>query len=349
MVTKSGVRAAVRAAVIAYGAAASLPALALGLGEIEMQSFLNEALRAEVELLDTRELTVDDIRIRLASTDDFDRLGVERSYFLTSIKFDIEVDEDSGRGVIRLSTDEAVLEPFIDLIIEARWPSGRLLREYTILVDPPTFEQGVVTVSAAERVQDSNPDKPALARESRPQQPDSGGSEATTSSRADGGVALRQSSLPAGQMPQRAFSAETAETPRSGNRYMVKRDETLWQIASQGKPAGVSVQQAMLEIQRLNPEAFISGNINRIKAGYIIYLPAAGEINSDDLAQALEEVREQNQAWRDGRGAPGVSAAATLRVSADSGRDTLARRDDAERATNTSSSSTGQSASTGAT
>ena len=341
MVTKVGVRAAVRAAVIAYGAAASLPTLALGLGEIEMQSFLNEPLRAEVELLDTRELTIDDIRIRLAAGDDFDRLGVERSYFLTSIKFDIEVDEGSGRGVIRLSTDDAVLEPFIDLIIEARWPSGRLLREYTVLVDPPAFRQDVVTVSAVERIeQDTNLEKPALAAESRQQQADSSASEA---------VALRQSSLPAGQMPERAFSSETADTPRSGNRYMVKRDETLWQIASAGKPQGLSVQQAMLEIQRVNPEAFINGNINQIKAGYIIYLPAAGEVSSDDLARALDEVREQNQEWRTARGAPGVTAAATLRVSADSSADTPTRSSDAEGSVDAPSRSEDLAASAGST
>ncbi|EED33126.1 LysM domain protein [gamma proteobacterium NOR5-3] len=329
------------AAVIAYGAAAALPALALGLGEIEMQSFLNEPLRAEVELLDTRELTIDDIRIRLAAGDDFDRLGVERSYFLTSIKFDVEVDENSGRGVIRLSTDDAVLEPFIDLIIEARWPSGRLLREYTVLVDPPAFRQDVITVSAVERVsQDTNLEKPALAEESRAQQ--------AQSSR-DDSVALRESSLPAGQMPERAFSAETVGMPRSGNRYMVKRDETLWQIASQGKPKGVSVQQAMLEIQRLNPEAFINGNINQIKAGYIIYLPAAGEISSDDLARALDEVREQNQEWRAGRGAPGVTAAATLRVSADSSADTQSQSADREASVDASSNRADQAASAGST
>ncbi|MFT4873831.1 FimV/HubP family polar landmark protein [Congregibacter sp.] len=334
MVTRVEVKAAVRAAVVAYGAAASLPAMALGLGEIEMQSFLNEPLRAEVELLDTRQLTIDDIRIRLAGGDDFERLGVERSYFLTSIKFDIEVDEESGRGVIRLSTDASVLEPFIDLIIEARWPTGRLLREYTVLVDPPAFRQDVVTVSAVERIEDSNLEKPALAPESREEQRESSDN-----------VALRESSLPAGEMPQRAFSAETMDRPRSGNRYMVKRDETLWQIASQGKPQGISVQQAMLEIQRINPEAFINGNINQVKAGYIIYLPAAGEVSTDDLARALDEVREQNQEWRAGRGAPGVTAAATLRVSADSITDTPSRSSD----TDASPSNAGQPASAGST
>jgi pilus assembly protein FimV len=119
-------------------------------------------------------------------------------------------------------------------------------------------------------------------------------------------------------MPRRAFSSETAQSPAPGRRYMVRRDETLWQIASRGRPEGISVQQAMLDIQRLNPEAFIDGNINRIKAGYIIYLPAQGDISSDDLARALSEVRQQNADWAQGRGTvPGVTAAASLRISAD--------------------------------
>lgn len=308
MTTRKGVTPLARAVAVAVGASISLPVLALGLGDIEMKSFLNEPLSAEVELLDTRELTTDDIRIRLAGGDDFNRLGVQRSFFLTSIQFDVVIDEASGRGRIRLSTQEAVLEPYLDLIIEARWPSGRLLREYTVLVDPPAFRQEVVTVSASERVEAANPSKPAVAEESQER-----ASESTSE------VKLRESSLAPGQMPDRAFSAATAADPVAGNRYMVRRDETLWQIASQGRPDGISVQQAMLDIQRLNPEAFINGNINQIKAGYIIYLPAAGEVSSDDLADALDEVREQNQEWQSGRSAPGVTAAATLRVSAEPG------------------------------
>jgi len=127
-------------------------AAALGLGEMSLNSFLNEPLDAEVSLLDTRDLTTDDIRIRLAAVEDFDRLGVDRDYFLTSIEFTVSVDPATNRGVIRLSTQEPVVEPFLDLIIEARWPSGRLLREYTVLVDPPAFRAETLTVSASQRV-----------------------------------------------------------------------------------------------------------------------------------------------------------------------------------------------------
>lgn len=307
MATRAGIKAAVRAALAACTAAASIPVSALGLGDIRIQSFLNEPLRAEVELLDTRELLVDDIRIRLAASEDFDRLGVERSYFLTGIQFEVRIDAATGQGVILLSTEEAVLEPYLDFIIEARWPSGRLLREYTVLVDPPAFHQDMVTVSVAERVEAMTSKPPAgePARSTQsPRESSSGDS-----------VRLRESTLPPGEMPERAFSAETSSTPAAGKRYMVRRDETLWEIAAQARPQGITVQQAMLDIQRLNPEAFIDGNINLIKAGYIIYLPAAGEVNSDDLATALDEVRSQNEQWR-ARRIPGVTAAATLRVSA---------------------------------
>ncbi|MEL7043825.1 MAG: FimV/HubP family polar landmark protein [Pseudomonadota bacterium] len=311
--TGVGVKAAARAAFAVWAATIASPALALGLGDIEMQSFLNEPLRAEVALLDTRQLTVDDIRIRLAANEDFDRLGVDRSYFLTSIEFEVSVDETTGRGVILLTTPEAVLEPFLDIIIEARWPQGRLLREYTILVDPPAFRKEVLTVSASERIEAAAPDKPARVP-AGDEAPSGAGQQGVE--RGDR-VALRERSLAAGEMPERAFSAETTSLPRPGSRYMVKRDETLWEIASSGRPEGVSVQQAMLDIQRINPEAFIGGNINRVKAGYIIYLPAAGEVDSADLASALEQVRAQNLAYQEGRAGPGITAAATLRVSAD--------------------------------
>jgi pilus assembly protein FimV len=133
-------------------------------------------------------------------------------------------------------------------------------------------------------------------------------------------VQVLDSDLAPGEMPRRPFSEATAASPEAGSRYLVKRDETLWQIASRARPEGVSVQQAMLDIQRLNPEAFIDGNINQIKAGYIIYLPSAADISSDDLADALAEVQAQNRAWQSGRGrTPGVTAAATLRISADDG------------------------------
>ena len=127
-------------------------ALSLGLGALQLQSFLNEPLNASVDLLDMGGLHADEIIIRLASRDDFDKFGLDRPYFLSSIKFEVSAQENGAASII-LSSDEPVLEPYLEFILEARWPSGRLLREYTVLIDPPLFsEVETVAVSAAQRV-----------------------------------------------------------------------------------------------------------------------------------------------------------------------------------------------------
>ena len=119
-------------------------------------------------------------------------------------------------------------------------------------------------------------------------------------------------------MPNRAFNSSTSPAPVAGTRYMIHRDDTLWDIASTARPAGASVYQTMLDIQRLNPDAFIGGNINRVKAGYIVYLPDDNDISSGNLSQALAEVREQNDAWREGKSLePDYGSGPSLRISAE--------------------------------
>lgn len=277
---------------------------ALGLGELTLDSFLNEPFKAKVDLLNTGGLSEHQIRIRLATSEDFERLGVDRAYFLTSITFDVEIDE-SGRGQIVMTSEAPVLEPYLDFIVEARWPSGRLLREYTILVDPPVFNSDqAISISASESVQ-------AVEGGSATTAGDKKKTEASGTQ-----VKVAKSELPQGEMPQRDFGSEASSSPQAGSRYMIRRDETLWAIALKGKPADTSVHQAMLDIQRMNPAAFIDGNINRIKAGYIIYLPDTGDISSDDVAAAMDEVRQQNQDWRDGvASSPGSYSGASLRIS----------------------------------
>ena len=281
--------------------------LALGLGELELESFLNEPLKAQVDLLNTGTLHADEIKVRLATREDFEKMGLDRAYFLTGIKFEVVVDEGGGPKIV-VSSDDPVLEPYLDFIIEARWPSGRLLREYTVLVDPPVFDQANPVISATQRVEEvegipapvKKTDDPAVSEKSGTQ------------------VKVRESTLGPGEMPERDFSAETSPTPVSGRRYMIHRDDTLWEIAQQARPTDTSVHQTMLDIQRLNPNAFIDGNINRIKAGYIVYLPSQEDISSENLAAALAEVKQQNEDWRAGRAsAPVASSGPTLRISAE--------------------------------
>ena len=136
---------------------------------------------------------------------------------------------------------------------------------------------------------------------------------ATSGTRVD----IKKSGLAPGDMPNRDFNAETSDTPRAGVKYMIHRDDTLWEIASAAKPTGASVHQTMLDIQRLNPSAFIDGNINRIKAGYIVYLPNEDDISSQNLSAALAEVKQQNEDWEAGRASKPIATGPKLRISAD--------------------------------
>ena len=282
------------------------PAWSLGLGEITLQSFLNEPLRASVSLINAGNLHEDQIRVRLATSEDFDRLGVERAYFLTGIKFEVSLDQQ-GNGQILLTSEDPVLEPYLDFIVEARWPAGRLLRNYTVLVDPPGNLPASRTVSASEQLASEAAERAPAEATQQPAEPPTGDR-----------VDLRTSSLGQGDMPRRAYSADTAERPEPGGRYMIRRDETLWTIAQRARPDGATVQQTMLEIQRLNPDAFIDGNINRIKAGYIIYLPDSGDMSPADIEQVREQIRQQNADWRAGRSSDPQASSAALRLASGS-------------------------------
>ena len=167
--------------------------LGLGLGEMTLGSYLNEPLNAQVDLLNVGGLHEDQIRVRLATTEDFKRMGVDRAYFLTSITFDVEID-DSGGARIVITSEDPVLEPYLDFIVEARWPSGRLLREYTVLVDPPVFDQSNPVISASSRVAEVDGE------------PDPAKKKSVTSSTSGTRVDVRDSNLAPGEMPSRALS-----------------------------------------------------------------------------------------------------------------------------------------------
>ena len=293
------------AVVFSLGCVQASSVLGLGLGEMTLGSYLNEPLNAQVDLLNVGGLHEDQIRVRLATSEDFTRMGVDRAYFLTSISFDVEID-DNGHARIVITSEDPVLEPYLDFIVEARWPSGRLLREYTVLVDPPVFDQSNPVVSASRRVAEVDGEPEPAKKKSV--------TSSTTGTRVD----VRDSNLAPGEMPNRAFNSSTSPAPVAGTRYMIHRDDTLWDIASTARPAGASVYQTMLDIQRLNPDAFIGGNINRVKAGYIVYLPDENDISSGNLSQALAEVREQNEAWREGKSLePDYGSGPSLRISAE--------------------------------
>ncbi|KUJ84236.1 hypothetical protein AWR36_000545 [Microbulbifer flavimaris] len=306
----------VRKLALAVGLVSALggnAALALGLGEVKLNSALNQPLDAEISLLQTRGLGDGEIKVRLASPDDFERAGVDRSYLLTELRFDVDY---SGREpVVRISSRVPIREPFLNFLVETRWPSGRLLREYTLLMDLPAFSETAARqpVRAAERErqqvqrqapqpaprpQPVQPAQPEPAVEQQPAQP------AQPEARPE----------PVAEEPVVEEPVELRSEPAAGEQSQVygpvSANETLWEIALRNRASGdFSVHQNMLAIQRLNPDAFINDNINLLKRGAVLRLPNADQVRQLSLSEAVAEVAAQNDSWRERTGAPEATGA----------------------------------------
>lgn len=262
----------VRNLVLAIAAATALTSemvYALGVGEVTLKSALNQPLVAEIELLDAKTLAPGEVVPGLASAEDFNRAGIDRPYFLTDLTFTPVLRPD-GKNIIRVSSTKPVREPYLNFLVEVLWPSGRLLREYTLLLDPPLYSPETAAAVA--------PQLPTAAPVARP----------TGAPRATSQAAPARSS--------------TAASP-AGNEYKVASNDTLWEIAERTRQGG-TVHQAMLAIQDLNPDAFIGGNINRMKNGQVLRLPSAEQIASRSQTEAIEQVAQQNASWRQGRAQP---------------------------------------------
>ena len=271
----------VRKLVLAIAAASALSsgmAHALGLGEVTLQSALNQPLIAEIELLEVRDLASNEVIPSLATPEAFTKAGVERQFFLTDLKF-TPVLKPNGKSVIRVTSTKPMREPYLNFLVEVLWPNGRLLREYTVLLDPPLYTpQSVIPASAQ---------LPIAAPAPRIQAP------APT-------PAPRPAAVAAPTPRPVAPAAPAAAAALQGNEYKTTANDTLWEIALRAR-AGGSVHQTMLAIQDLNPDAFIGGNINRLKNGQVLRLPDEQQIRNRAQGEALAQVAEQNAAWREGR------------------------------------------------
>ncbi|MAL36124.1 MAG: peptigoglycan-binding protein LysM [Pseudomonas sp.] len=265
----------VRNLVLAIAAATALTsemAYALGLGEVTLKSSLNQPLVAEIELLDAKTLAPGEVVPVLASAEDFNRAGVDRQYFLTDLTFTPILRPD-GKSVIRVSSTKPVREPYLNFLIEVLWPSGRLLREYTLLLDPPLYSPEIAASVA--------PQLPVAAPISRP------------------------AAVP--QVATRPASSSATSAASSSDQYKVTPNDTLWEIAERARQGG-TVHQTMLAIQDLNPNAFIGNNINRMKNGQVLRLPNAEQIGSRSQAEAIQQVAQQNASWRQASGSAAPAA-----------------------------------------
>ena len=267
-------------------------ASALGLGEITLKSQFNQPLNAEIRLLKVRDLSKEEIFTALASREDFKRLGVDRLFFLSGFDFEV-VLKNPSTPFIRVTSPKPITEPYLNFLIEVQWPSGRLLREYTLLLDLPVFNETSAStpVSAPSKVAVASPVVVSPAPKVSNLEPVISPPRATQ-------PAPKLAPAPKTTTLIKPTPGAVQESGVSVDDYKVKSGDTLWEIAEATRAdSSVSVHQSMIAILQANPNAFIKGNINRLKNGRVLRIPSNEEVANVSYQQAVDAVRVQNQTW----------------------------------------------------
>ena len=248
-------------------------ALALGLGKLTVDSALGQPLSARIELTSVTKEDLDSLRAKVADPGLYRQNNL--TYQGTLSRARITLEGGTGTPYLRVTSPVSVQEPFLDLLVELDWASGRVVREYTFLLDPPGM-------------------------------PAAGTADPVTPARA--GTPTRTAAAPAPRAPAPAPVPAAAPSPASagasggasggGQQYEVQRGDTLQKIATQYKPADVSLEQMLAALFRGNREAFDGENMNRLRAGAIMTIPSASDAQSTPEAEAERIVRMQASDWR---------------------------------------------------
>src|SRR5512137_1311669 len=281
---------------LALGLAVSSPgADAAGLGRLTVQSGLGQPLKAELEVTSVGRDELPTLQVRLAPLSAFRAANLEFNPALSNLRFALEKRAD-GTHFVRIASPQPVNEPYIDLMVELTWSTGRVIREYTVLLDPPSLRQQAEVVPPVAPAASA----PALAP-SRP---------------APAASAPAPAPAPAASTPAPAPVAKPAAVPAEGT-YTVKSGDTLGKIAAQNKPASISLDQMLVAMFRQNPEAFSGNNMNRLKAGAQLTIPSesdaaailAGEARQEVVAQSADFAQYKSRLAQAAASAPVAAAA----------------------------------------
>lgn len=265
---------------------APLGASPLGLGDIVLHSALNQPLNADIELTALGKTRGEDITVKLAPAAVFESAGLDRSRVLTTFDFQVETTAN-GAPYIKVTSADPIKEPFLDFLVEVDWPSGHLLREYTLLLDPPVLiDEEPMPITA----------------------PVAGESAAAVERTGPGSGESARDAARSGEPGSVASGASLGAL----NYGPVQRADTLWSIANRMKAAGASasVEQIMMALLKSNPEAFDSNNINELKAGYVLRITDPALLAAMSRAAAAAEVKRQNEQWMDSKRALAGTAGA---------------------------------------
>ena len=252
---------------------------ALGLGALKTSSSLNQRFDGRIDVLGATNEDLDTLNARLADAQQFERAGIQRDAVLLDLKFEL-VSTESGKDYVHITSKEPIREPFLNFLLELNWSKGRVLREYTVLLDPPLYDASRRAASAAR------------------------GSAPARSAAPLGGI-------PPSMVQVAAAPSRASDAASGGSIGPVEANDTLWSLSMQYRPdAAVSVHQMMIALLRANPEAFANGNINLLKRGAVLRIPTNDEINQVSRNVALAEIRKQHQIWEDYRHGASTHAAA---------------------------------------
>ncbi|HEY0488082.1 MAG TPA: FimV/HubP family polar landmark protein [Telluria sp.] len=255
------------ASAVASAVLLSSSAYAAGLGKLTVMSSLGQPLRAEIELTAVSNEEASGLVAKLASPDAFRLANIDFNPALLSLRFAIE--QRGGRQIVKITSSQPLNEPFVDMLLELSWESGRLVREYTFLLDPAELR----TTQPAQVAPASN----SAARTAPAPAP-----TATAAAPAPEARPAAQPAAPVRQQP--APSAERSAP--AVNEYRVKPGDTLGGIAAEVKPVDVSLDMMLVALYRANPDAFAGKNMNRLKAGRILSVPDSGAIRGTGQGEA---------------------------------------------------------------
>ena len=284
-----------------------LSAHALGLGEIKLNSALNDKFSADIQVIGATSDELDSLDVKLAGLAQFTQAGLDHPGVLDQLQF-VVVRNPDGTAYVHISSTQAVREPFLDFLIDANWNNGELIREYTVLLNPPSFQTATAAKPEAAPTPAAATQPPAPAAAAPVPVPVPATTPAQSTAPTPVAVAPQppptsaSAAAPeaaASPPPAPAPSVEQAPAQRAlGTNYgPIHRGETLSGIAKSVRPEGVTLNQMMIAIYQANPEVFMH-NINRMKAGYILRMPSASDAQAVSVADANAQVREQIEAWR---------------------------------------------------
>ena len=300
-------------------------AFALGLGDIRLLSSLNSPLDAEIDLVGATPEDLSSLHAAVATHETFTRYGLEWPSFLSGISMRA-VHTPDGRDIIKLASRESITEPFVSLLVEVNWARGQLVREYTVLLDPPVYtptQNGLSAAPVAAPTVDNATREGSISRAPAPAAATSGESAPAAAQ--------------APPAPRARASAPAAPSGEPGT-LVVRRGDTLSQLAGTLATAGAaSTRSWMVAVYQANPSAF-EGNMNALHAGAVLRIPDASTAAAVAPKDALTEIRRQYASWR---GAAPAQPAAR----ADSGRLHLVTPDESTKP-GTQPSASGASAST---